>query len=151
MGAVNSTSRLALRPAPILQGLFHPSKPTSTQRSIRRAPNVSDLYPLVMNFGLRGRGGKRRAGSESTSEFQNITEAQTALSEDIPARQRKYFISMMIRTLCFLLAVFTPSPYRWFFLVGAVTLPYISVIVANAGRETIRGEAKVITRRRELS
>ena len=71
-------------------------------------------------------------------EVHNITEAQSALSADIPARQRKYFYSMMIRTLCFLLAVFTPSPYRWFFLVGAVTLPYISVIVANAGRETIR-------------
>ena len=80
-------------------------------------------------------------------EVHNITEAQSALSSDIPARQRKYFYSMMIRTLCFLLAVFTPSPYRWFFLVGAVTLPYISVIVANAGRETIRGEAKLLRSR----
>ena len=80
-------------------------------------------------------------------EVHNITEAQSALSADIPARQRKYFYSMMIRTLCFLLAVFTPSPYRWFFLVGAVTLPYISVIVANAGRETIRGEAKLLRSR----
>lgn len=80
-------------------------------------------------------------------EVHNITEAQSALSADIPARQRKYFYSMMIRTLCFLLAVFTPSPYRWFFLVGAVTLPYISVIVANAGRETIRGEARLLRSR----
>lgn len=80
-------------------------------------------------------------------EVHNITEAQSPLSADIPARQRKYFYSMMIRTLCFLLAVFTPSPYRWFFLVGAVTLPYISVIVANAGRETIRGEAKLLRSR----
>ena len=80
-------------------------------------------------------------------EIHNITEAQSALSADIPARQRKYFYSMMIRTLCFLLAVFTPSPYRWFFLVGALTLPYISVIVANAGRETIRGEAKLLRSR----
>jgi Flp pilus assembly protein TadB len=84
-------------------------------------------------------------------EVHNITEAQSALSADIPARQRKYFYSMMLRTICFLLAVFTPSPYRWFFLVGAVTLPYISVIVANAGRETIRGEAKLLrSRTREI-
>jgi hypothetical protein len=84
-------------------------------------------------------------------EIHKITEAQTGLSEDIPARQRKYFYSMMIRTACFLLAVFTPSPYRWFFLIGAVTLPYISVIVANAGRETIKGETKLlINRRREI-
>ena len=100
------------------------------------------LYPLVM---------RKRARSSDQGEFQSITGAQSALSDDIPARQKKYFISMMIRTLCFLLAVFTPSPFRWFFLFGAVTLPYISVIVANAGRETIRGEAKLISRRRELS
>jgi hypothetical protein len=84
-------------------------------------------------------------------EVHKITEAQSALSEDIPARQRKYFYYMMIRTACFLLAVFTPSPYRWFFLIGAVTLPYISVIVANAGRETIKGETKLLlNRRREI-
>lgn len=86
-------------------------------------------------------------GKSESEEFQNITEAATALSADIPARQRKYFYSMMVRTACFLLAVFTPSPFRWFFLVGAVTLPYISVIVANAGRETIRGEAKLVRSR----
>ena len=80
-------------------------------------------------------------------EVQSITEAGAALSEDLPGRQKKYFISMMIRTACFLLAVFTPSPYRWFFLVGAITLPYISVIVANGGRETIRGQAKILRSR----
>jgi len=84
-----------------------------------------------------------RAKLES-NQFQSITEAGSALSDDLPGRQRKYFISMMIRTACFLLAVFTPSPYRWFFLVGAITLPYISVIVANGGRETIRGQAKML-------
>lgn len=84
-------------------------------------------------------------------EFHNITEAPAALSSDIPARQRRYFLSMMVRTLCFLLAVFTSNPWRWFFLAGAVTLPYISVIIANAGRETIRGEAKLLrSRRREI-
>ncbi len=83
-------------------------------------------------------------------EFQSITEASFALSDDLPGRQRKYFIPMMIRTPCFLLAVFTPSPYRWFFLFHASTLPYISVIVANGGRETIRGQAKILRNQREL-
>ena len=82
-------------------------------------------------------------------QFQSITEAGSALSDDLPGRQTKYFISMMIRTACFLLAVFTPSPYRWFFLFGAVTLPYISVIVANGGRETIRGQAKNLRSRQK--
>ncbi|MSY81725.1 MAG: DUF3099 domain-containing protein [Actinobacteria bacterium] len=45
-------------------------------------------------------------------------------------------MSMMIRTACFLLTVILPSPYRWFALLGAVTLPYIAVVVANAGRES---------------
>lgn len=43
---------------------------------------------------------------------------------------------MMIRTACFLLTVILPSPYRWFALVGAVTLPYFAVVIANAGRES---------------
>ena len=93
----------------------------------------------------------RWRGRSKTIEVLSITEAQPGLSDDLPARQRKYFISMMIRTACFLLAVFTPSPLRWFFLIGALTLPYISVIVANAGRETIRGEAKLLRGRREIS
>jgi len=83
--------------------------------------------------------------------YQTITDAGAALSSDLPARQKRYFISMMIRTACFLLAVFTPSPYRWFFLVGAVTLPYISVIMANGGRETIRGKSAVLrNKQREI-
>ncbi len=91
-----------------------------------------------------------RSKSQS-NDFQSITEAGSALSDDLPGRQRKYFFSMMIRTVCFLLAVFTPSPYRWFFLVGAITLPYISVIVANGGRETIRGQAKLLrNKQREI-
>lgn len=71
-----------------------------------------------------------------------ITDAQPSLSEDQAGRMKKYFISMMIRTSCFILAVILPSPYRWFPLLGAVTLPYIAVVVANAGRETIFGRAK---------
>ena len=71
-----------------------------------------------------------------------ITDAQPSLSEDQAGRMKRYFASMMIRTSCFILAVILPSPYRWFALVGAVTLPYIAVVVANAGRETIRGRAR---------
>lgn len=64
-----------------------------------------------------------------------ITNARLSLREDVAARQRRYFISMMIRTLCFILMVIFPSPWRWFFLVGAFVLPYVAVVVANAGRE----------------
>jgi hypothetical protein len=74
----------------------------------------------------------------------DITSAPKGLSTDQSARQRRYFISMMIRTACFILTVLLPSPYRWFALLGAVTLPYIAVVVANAGRETIAPGSAVI-------
>ena len=44
---------------------------------------------------------------------------------------------MIIRTFCFILTVILPSPLRWFALAGAMFLPYIAVVVANAGRETV--------------
>ncbi|MFZ4123773.1 MAG: DUF3099 domain-containing protein [Candidatus Planktophila sp.] len=70
-------------------------------------------------------------------EVYDITSAQKSLSSDQPGRQRRYFISMMVRTACFILTVILPSPFRWIALAGAVFLPYIAVVVANAGRETI--------------
>jgi Flp pilus assembly protein TadB len=81
----------------------------------------------------------------------SITTAQSGLSLDQSSRQRRYFISMMIRTVCFILAVVLPSPYRWIALIGAVTLPYIAVIAANAGRETIKKDAIFTPKRKRLN
>ena len=77
----------------------------------------------------------------------DITSAQNALTRDQAGRQKRYFISMMIRTACFILTVVLPSPYRWFALLGAVTLPYIAVVVANAGRETVVPGAAILKKR----
>lgn len=82
---------------------------------------------------------------------QSITTAQSSLSLDQSARQKRYFISMMIRTACFILTVVLPSPYRWIALTGAVTLPYIAVIAANAGRETIKKDAVFTPKRKRLN
>lgn len=71
-----------------------------------------------------------------------ITSVGESLSEDQSSRQRRYFISMMVRTLCFIAAVILPNPYRWVALFGAVVLPYVSVLIANAGRENIHGKTK---------
>jgi len=79
---------------------------------------------------------------------QSITSVQSGLTADQSARQRRYFISMMIRTICFILTVVLPSPYRWIALTGAVTLPYVAVLAANAGRETIKNEAIFTPKRR---
>ena len=77
----------------------------------------------------------------------DITSAPQGLTTDQSARQRRYFISMMIRTACFILTVLLPSTFRWFALLGAVTLPYIAVVVANAGRETILPGAAILKKR----
>ena len=82
----------------------------------------------------------------------DITSAQKSLSSDQPGRQRRYFISMMVRTSCFILTVILPSPYRWIALAGAVFLPYVAVVVANAGRETILPGASILKKKpRSLS
>ncbi len=82
----------------------------------------------------------------------DITSAQKSLSSDQPGRQRRYFISMMIRTACFILTVILPSPYRWIALAGAVFLPYVAVVVANAGRETILPGSAILKKKpRSLS
>ena len=78
---------------------------------------------------------RRKSVSKAPAVY-DITAAPASLTRDPAGRQRRYFISMMIRTACFLLTVILPSPYRWFALLGAVTLPYIAVVVANAGRES---------------
>lgn len=69
-------------------------------------------------------------------QIHGITSAPRSLRDDQAGRQKRYLFSMGIRTICFLLAVAFPSPWRWLFLVGAVTLPYFAVIIANAGRES---------------
>ncbi len=74
----------------------------------------------------------------------DITNAPLALTRDQAGRQKRYFISMMIRTACFVLTVILPSPYRWIALAGAVGLPYFAVVIANAGRETITRENQII-------
>jgi Flp pilus assembly protein TadB len=85
-------------------------------------------------------------------EIYDVTSAQRGLSSDQGARQKRYFISMMIRTACFVLTVVTPSPYRWFFLAGAAGLPYIAVVVANAGRESMTpGQSVIKEKRRSIS
>lgn len=79
------------------------------------------------------RGGMPKGDSD---EVFTITEAQRGLSDEQTGRQRKYLISMGIRTACVLAAIVVPGWPRWVFLAGAVVLPYLAVVIANAGRES---------------
>jgi hypothetical protein len=62
----------------------------------------------------------------------SITGAPRAHSDDLDRRINRYLISMLIRTVCVVLVVVVDSPVRWVFAVGAVILPYVAVVLANA-------------------
>ena len=79
----------------------------------------------------------------------SVSDVGQSLSKDQSSRAKRYFFSMMLRTLCFILAVITPSPYRWIALLGAVLLPYVAVVVANAGRESIKDRSTIYTNSRK--
>jgi len=75
-----------------------------------------------------------------------ITGAQRALSDEQSGRTRKYLVSMGIRTACVLAAIVVPGWPRWVFIAGAVILPYLAVVVANAGRSNDEpGQTEVIS------
>jgi len=65
-----------------------------------------------------------------------ITTAQTSRNADIAARQKRYILSMSIRSACFIGAVIaglTHITWLWPILIGcAIVLPYIAVVAANA-------------------
>ncbi|MFF0412386.1 DUF3099 domain-containing protein [Kitasatospora sp. NPDC004745] len=75
-------------------------------------------------------------------QVHRITEARSSLTEDVRGRQRRYVVSMLLRTVCVLLAVVLWDVQRWLAfgaLAGAVLLPYFAVLIANAGRERAPG------------
>lgn len=66
-------------------------------------------------------------------EAVRITTATRSRGEDIAARQKRYLISMGIRTVCFVLAVvFIGHWVMWVFLTASFFLPTIAVVVANS-------------------
>lgn len=67
-----------------------------------------------------------------------ITGARTALAEDVRGRQRRYVMAMAVRTLAVVLAIVLWDVERYVAgaaLVLGLLLPYVAVVIANAGRE----------------
>ncbi|CAL9404245.1 hypothetical protein SUDANB120_01521 [Streptomyces sp. enrichment culture] len=78
---------------------------------------------------------KKRKGTEVF----RITGARLGLDEDVRGRQRRYVISMVIRTLSVLATVILWNVERHVAvvtLVAGALLPYVAVVIANAGRES---------------
>ncbi|MFI9234519.1 DUF3099 domain-containing protein [Streptomyces sp. NPDC053079] len=72
------------------------------------------------------------------TEVFRITGARQGLAEDVRGRQRRYVISMGIRTLSVVLTVILWNIERYVAvgtLVLGALLPYVAVVIANAGRE----------------
>lgn len=76
---------------------------------------------------------RKRGGGEVFE----ISGARRGLTADVRSRQRRYAISMSIRTACFLLAValwHVQVVVAAVFMVLGGVLPYVAVVIANAGR-----------------
>ncbi len=66
-------------------------------------------------------------------EVVRITTAAENKEADIRSRQRRYLWSMSLRTICFVGAVLVGQGiFMWFLIAGAVFLPYVAVVMANA-------------------
>ncbi len=74
-------------------------------------------------------------GNPVTGDVFNITSAQRSLSNEQNGRTRRYLVSMGIRTVCVIAAIFVPGWPRLVLIAAAVTLPYLAVVIANGGRE----------------
>jgi hypothetical protein len=82
-----------------------------------------------------------RRHERSAEPVVSVTSAQPGRSEDLDSRIARYAWMMSIRIVCFVLAVLTPSPWRWLFVVGAIALPYFAVVLANAHRSSTQPAA----------
>ena len=60
-----------------------------------------------------------------------ITEARPGHTVDVNARERRYLITMAIRTAAFIGMVFMPPVWGGSLLVLALVLPWIAVMLAN--------------------
>lgn len=76
---------------------------------------------------------------QSGGQVFRITGARQGLAEDVRGRQRRYVISMSVRTVSVVAAAALWNVERHVAVVAlvlGVLLPYISVVIANAGRES---------------
>lgn len=74
----------------------------------------------------------------SGAEVFRITGARQGLAEDVRGRQRRYVISMSVRTVSVVLSAVLWNVERHVAIVAlalGVLLPYVAVVIANAGRE----------------
>jgi hypothetical protein len=78
-----------------------------------------------------------------------VTSAGLSGSEERQQRMRRYFITQLVRAVCFVLAVALPLPIwgKLLFVLGALVLPWMGVVAANGGpAKTKVGENSMVDR-----
>lgn len=69
-------------------------------------------------------------------EAVRITSAASSRNDDIASRQKRYLLSMGLRTVCFVGAIIASlAGIHWLWpilIVAALVLPYVAVVMANA-------------------
>ncbi len=73
-----------------------------------------------------------------------MTSAPEARTEDQARRLKQYLITMAVRTACFILLVVVQGWYRWIFAAGAVFLPFVAVVAANAVMPRVSGRVRPV-------
>ncbi|MCS0606264.1 DUF3099 domain-containing protein [Streptomyces sp. LP11] len=83
---------------------------------------------------------------------ESITGARPGLTRDLRGRQRRYLTAMLVRTAC--VALLAATWNRWPVvafgaLAGAVGIPYVAVVVAQAHWRQQRGARHSVTGERD--
>ncbi|GAA1410852.1 MULTISPECIES: DUF3099 domain-containing protein [Oerskovia] len=71
----------------------------------------------------------------SSNQVPSISNAPESLAEDQARRTKRYLIQMGIRLVCFLGAVIVHGWFSFVLIGAAIVLPYVAVLLVNAGRD----------------
>ncbi|WP_051388955.1 DUF3099 domain-containing protein [Arthrobacter sp. 35W] len=72
------------------------------------------------------------------ADVHNITDARTGHSDEMRSRMIKYATAMGIRMVCLVLIFVFDGWFKLIPVVGAVLLPWIAVVIANGGSDTVQ-------------
>ncbi len=75
----------------------------------------------------------------------SITTARISHSDEMRGRQRRYLLSMLLRTVCFVGAVVADGWLRWVLVAAAIFLPYIAVVFANTANRKATSTTETYT------
>jgi len=73
-------------------------------------------------------------------EVIRITSAPESPQQERGSRERRYVISMSIRTACFVAAILVGGGWlRWVLVGASFVLPYVAVVMANSASPRVEG------------